>query len=376
LCFVIKKNENKLFSNFQVRCAVSGEEWFERRNDLRACFIQISKALFERGHKECLCEILKRSTNELVVVASKSSKDMNWIYWESAVWRARCIAHTIPNLSGQHLSSILAMYFSKNGPDSIIHMHSLLRATFVDGIRLTRTFWTTHKDTMPYALKLSIVGISAISNMNDETIAKCDIAWFRGEHLNIMRTALVQSASTSGITFDRLCQSAAQSEHPLNVSLFSELLNVMSKIVYRSNTADGDGGKVKIPVYALPAHIRRPVLKGLSALGSALGNIKESERSLNVLTLDSWRTLDILTSSLNMSNWSLQLLRALSVLEAVLCGDVASMWNRRSSDICVRFVSKHWILVRRVFTVLRSSRNTIKDLSPLLARLGNVCMLM
>ena len=95
----------------------------------------------------------------------------------------------------------------------------------MDGIRLTRTFWSSNKDTMPFALKLSIVGISAASNMNDEMIAKCDGAWFRGEHLDIMRTALVQSASSAGITFDRLCQCASQSKHSLDVSLFSELMS-------------------------------------------------------------------------------------------------------------------------------------------------------
>ena len=301
---------------WDVRCAVSGEEWFERRNDLRSCFIQISKAMSERGHKSFLGEILESSTNELVKRLSNSSSTTTWIHWESAVWRARCVAHTMPNLAGQHLSKILSMYCVKHGDaNSINRMHALLRATFVDGIRLTRTFWSSHKDTMPFALKLSIVGINAASNMSDEMIVKCDSAWFRGEHLDIMRTALVQSASAAGITFNRLCQCASQDKHTLDVSLFSELMNAMSKLVYRSTNASE-----KIPVFALPAHIRRPVLQGLSALGSSLGKIEEAERSLNVLTADSWRTLDILVSSSDVSvlNWALQLLRALSSLEAVM----------------------------------------------------------
>ena len=113
----------------------------------------------------------------------------------------------------------------------------------------------------------------------------------------------------------------------------------MSKLVYRSTSG-------KIPAYSLPAHIRRPVLKGLSALGSSLCKIEEAERSLNVLTADSWRALDVLVGSSDVLNWPLQLLRALGVLEAVMCGDVASMWNRRSSELCARFVSKHWIVIK------------------------------
>ena len=88
---------------------------------------------------------------------------------------------------------------------------------------------------MPFALKLSIVGISAASNMNDEMIAKCDGAWFRGEHLDIMRTALVQSASSAGITFDRLCQCASQGKHSLDVSLFSELMSTCGVRTWCSN---------------------------------------------------------------------------------------------------------------------------------------------
>ena len=91
-------------------CAVSGEEWFERRNDLRSCFIQISKSLSEKGHKKFFCKILETSTNEIVTLLSTSSSTMTWIHWESAVWRARCVAHTMPNLSGQCLSKILSMY--------------------------------------------------------------------------------------------------------------------------------------------------------------------------------------------------------------------------------------------------------------------------
>ena len=142
----------------------------------------------------------------------------------------------------------------------------------------------------------------------------------------------------------------------------------MSKLVYRSTSG-------KIPAYSLPAHIRRPVLKGLSALGSSLCKIEEAERSLNVLTADSWRALDVLVGSSDVLNWPLQLLRALGVLEAVMCGDVASMWNRRSSELCARFVSKRWIVIRRVFAALRSidSKNMMTWLSPLLTRLGNVC---
>ena len=102
------------------------------------------------------------------------------------------------------------------------------------------------------------------------------------------------------------------------------ITGTMSKLVYRSTSG-------KIPAYSLPAHIRRPVLKGLSALGSSLCKIEEAERSLNVLTADSWRALDVLVGSSDVLNWPLQLLRALGVLEAVMCGDVASMWNRRSS---------------------------------------------
>ena len=90
--------------------AVSGEEWFERRNDLRSCFIQITKALSEKGHNKFFCDVLETSTNEIVTLLSSSSSTMNWIHWESAVWRARCVAHTMPNLSGQHLSKILSMY--------------------------------------------------------------------------------------------------------------------------------------------------------------------------------------------------------------------------------------------------------------------------
>ena len=59
------------------------------------------------------------------------------------------------------------------------------------------------------------------------------------------------------------------------------------------------------------------------------------------------------------------------------CKDVATMWNLRSAEVCARFVSKHWILIRRVFNVLRSksgdSKNMMMWLSPLLIRLGNVC---
>lgn len=222
---------------WDVRVAVSGEDWFERRNDLRSCFIQVSKALSElpgNGYKSFFQDILSRSTNTLQTKLSSSHRALTWIDWESAVWRARCVAHVLPNLAGEHLSKILGLYCLKHGSD-IAQMHALLRGTFVDGIRMTRTFWMTRRDTMPFALKLSIVGISSVSNMTDKLVARCDSSWFRGEHDEIMRSAVVQSASNAGITFDRLCQCSAQAKETLDITLFSELLSVMSKLVYRKN---------------------------------------------------------------------------------------------------------------------------------------------